>query len=122
DLRVRGENLLNKGGSGAWQSDDEDRIRVRCAQTGACGKELFGENLYLVASVRFNYFGIVPAFTTLECVATLVKLPRFRILIPFFEGFPEREAQMIAVDKLCGWCGFLGKHLADLALRKAIDL
>jgi hypothetical protein len=32
----------------------------------------------------------------------------------------EREAQMIAVDKVCGRCGFLGEHLRDLVRRKAI--
>ena len=72
--------------------------------------------------LRFGDLRMVAAFGALECVAALVKLPRFRILVPVLECLAEREAQMVAIDRLCGRCSFLGAHVRDLVLRKAIGL
>ena len=38
DLGMRGESLLDERRSGAWQPDNENRIRVRHADTGARGE------------------------------------------------------------------------------------
>src|SRR5271155_4710940 len=47
ELRVRGEDLLNERGSGSWQPDNQNRIRVRHAGTHARGKELLRADLDL---------------------------------------------------------------------------
>ena len=98
DLRMGGEDLLDERRSGAWQPDNENRIRVRRADARARGEKLAGAHLDLLARVGFGDFRMVAAFGALERVAALVKLPGFRILVPVLERFAEREAQMVAID------------------------
>ena len=74
-LRVGGEDLLDKSGTGAWQSDNENRIRVRHADAHTCGEELRRTHLDLPLGVRFGDVRMVAAFGTLECVAAFVILP-----------------------------------------------
>src|ERR1700687_3417434 len=71
DLRVGGEDLLDERGSGAWQPNNENRIRVRHADTLARGKELRRAHLDLLSRVRFGDVRMVAAFGALECVAAL---------------------------------------------------
>ena len=39
-LRMTGEDLLEQRRAGAWQADDEDRLRRWAAPAGACGEKL----------------------------------------------------------------------------------
>src|ERR1700686_4614664 len=102
DLRVGGKDLLDERGTGARQPDDENRIRVRHADAHARDKELRRAHLDLPARVRVGDVRMVAAFGALECVAALVKLPGFRVLVPVLERLAEREAQMVAIDSVCG--------------------
>src|ERR1700730_17580324 len=62
DLRVGGEDLLDERGSGAWQPDNENRIRVRHADAPARGEELRRAHLDLLPRVRFGDVRVVAAF------------------------------------------------------------
>src|SRR5215471_2270914 len=115
-LRVGSQDLLDKRRSGAWQPDDENRIWLRRADTGTHREELRGTHLDLLACACFGNLRIVKPFGALECIAALVELPRFGVLVPVLVSLAEREAQMVAINILSARCSFRGAHTRNLVL------
>src|SRR5262252_2580676 len=122
DVRMGSEDLLDKRRSGARQPDYENRIRLRRADTGTHREELRGTHLDLLACIGLGNLRIVEPLGALECIATVVKLPRFRVLVPVLVSLAKREAQMVAINILSARCSFRGAHTRDLVLRKTIAL
>src|SRR5262249_38481160 len=75
DMRVRGEDLLDQRRPGAWQTDNENRIGVQDTDTGANGEEPCGTHPNLLPCIRLGNVWMIAAFSPLQCVALLVKLP-----------------------------------------------
>src|SRR5262249_3887293 len=84
--------------------------------------ELLRAHIDLLPRVAFCNFRTISAFRTLERVTTLVELPRFRVLSSIFVCSAQREAEMIAINAVNGRRSFLGEHVRDLFVGKAISL
>src|ERR1700684_3767408 len=119
---MRGEDLLNQRGSRARQSNNENRIRVRRPNTHALRDELLRANVDLLARADFGNLRTVAAFGALECVATLVELPGFRVVVQVFVCFAKRKTEMGAVNGVSRRCGHFGSHVRDFIFQETIGL
>ena len=104
-------NPTMKIGSGSGAPTPARAVKNSAVHTSIC--------LRVLLSVMS---GSVAAFGALECIAALVELPGFRVLVPVFVRLAECEAQMVAIDGLSPGEASSARMLHDLVLGKAIGL
>ena len=121
-LRMGCENLLQQGGAGPWQPDDEDRVRGFAAKPGATLEEFPGAHLHLAVHAHLQLLGAVLGARLLQRVALAEALERGLVVAGGFVGVAEREADLQPVFFAGSGFGLDGLHPFDFVAGEDVGL
>ena len=118
DHAVAGEDLLEQGGPGAGQSDDENRRRGGMAAGSRLGKPFLAEQRLVFSEVTGMLVGVPANGLAPRRVPLRVAVERLVVLSTVFQSFSQRERQVITiVDRLRPLVDCLA-HCRDLGIVK----
>ena len=91
------QDLFDQRRSGAWQADDEDRIRRSAAGTGALTEKLPAVGALAALHPRRIIVGTIRNHLAAQRVAAQVMLERLRVFVGILQRLADREFEMQAI-------------------------